>query len=738
MNSIPKTAIVALMVIGIGALQLAMPRLTDGPNTFEKAVTDSPAPLLKNMSVSPMTETTRGTLYLSTISKESSEASTQTYVSPLLRTDVDIKVTGIVARTRLTQTFKNAGNAWANAEYLFPLPENAAVDHLLITVGKRKIEGQIKEKSQAKAIYLAAQKQGKKASLVEQHRPNIFSNSIANIALGETIKVSIEYQQKLAIDNQLYSLRFPMAISPRYSPESNQADITLEDLSTKDSVSNHSHEDMNITVNLHSGFEIQDLDSEFHPIQHKQRPDGSHHIQLLENGITDRDFVLTWQAELGATPTISHFNQNVGGHEYGLLMVFPPKDSPAASKEDVQAREVIFVLDTSGSMEGDSIVQAKQALILAINRLTPQDTFNLIEFNNQAQNLWSLSKAASSANKKQAIRFVSRLEANGGTEMMKAFDLAFSLQEPLTPTPTANTQVAYNEDTIKLRQILFITDGSVSNEESLMQKISAELGASRLFTVGIGNAPNSYFMTEAAKMGKGTFTYIGSTEQVQEKMQTLLTKLEQPALTDIELEFASMNAVHGQSIELYPNIIADLYYGEPIVLSYRLTQSKEPLAKLANHPMMIRARFKNQAWEMALKLTATSQQSGLNVLWAREKISQLTRDKRRAEMTQKAATIQQEFKDQIIQTALNHHLVSQYTSLVAVDLTPTQPLLEPENNEIAQNMRAVRHATTQRKMLGSLPQTATNGQLSIIIGLILVGLAICMRLLTKRKIDFCN
>jgi Ca-activated chloride channel family protein len=286
-------------------------------------------------------------------------------------------------------------------------------------------------------------------------------------------------------------------------------------------------------------------------------------------------------------------------------------------------------------VEGDAIKQAKKTLNLAIEQPKATDNFNIIEFNSYAQNLWTLPKLADPNNKKDAKHFVSSLSAHGGTEMESALNLAFS--QPKIDTSNA------------LRQIVFITDGSVSNEESLMKLISDKLENSRLFTVGIGGAPNSFFMSEAAKIGRGTFTYIGSVDQVQEKMLALLTKLQHPAITDIELQINSNSSQSVRQLEFYPNVISDLYKGEPLVLSYRMTgaimgsdnSSSSDISDISfssgssNNDLSkgnLTAHYQGNPWGNGLELNAQTRQSGLNVLWAREKIGQLTRNKRRASM----------------------------------------------------------------------------------------------------------
>lgn len=732
MSSLPKLAVVSLVVIAIGALQFAVPAFTSKQTATPIAhalgsQTKQQNNDRINQPIGDYQNAQSGTLYFIQDQLEQGETVQKHLLSPVLKTKVDIKVTGIIARTKLTQTFKNAGDHWVDGLYVFPLPENAAIDHLLMKVGERKIEGQIKEKAEAKKIYLQAKIQGKKASLVAQLRPNMFSNSIANIGPGETIEVTIEYQQKLNFDQHRYSLRFPMTITPRYFPSSE----TEEPLIQAELSPSQSNTNIELHVNLHAGFDVQDISSEFHPITIKQLPDGSHHIQITKDNIANQDFVLNWSPELGAAPQSAHFTQLINGDEYGLVMLLPPINTEQITP--TKLREVIFVLDTSGSMEGDSIKQAKEALLLAVDQLKATDNFNIIEFNSYAQSLWKLPKLADSTNKEDAKLFVNSLSANGGTEMETALKLA--LDQPKINEPTV------------LRQIVFITDGSVGNEESLMTLISHKLKNSRLFTVGIGSAPNSYFMSEAAKMGRGTFTYIGSVDQVQEKMLALLTKIQHPAITDIELQLNASTLQSNRQLEFYPNVISDLYKGEPLILSYRLTDGRissstpNNLGSSSNYlsKVNLSAKYQGKPWENALELNSHTRQSGLNILWAREKISQLTRDKRRASMrTNSSAAEQEEYKSQITKTALTHHLISQYTSLVAVDVTPTRPAEKLSTGLKMANILPKGTSNQLAESQGRLPQTATVAQLKILTGLILMGLSICMHLLTKRKAVFQN
>jgi Ca-activated chloride channel family protein len=705
-----------LVVLALGALQIAAPSFNPAPeapiqtnqSNNNNDVIELPANTGR-WQVANYQEAERGSLFF--LAEESTSGGVYN-VSPSLKTDVKINVTGVVARTQLSQTFKNDSKEWLNALYVFPLPDNAAIDHLQMQIGERIIEGQIKEKNQAKKIYAQAKQEGKKASLIVQQRPNLFTNSIANIGPGESIIITIEYQQTLAYEQAAYQLRFPMTVSPRYYPPASATNTSSEigtDTQTTYAAPATIAEDINIEVTLQAGLAVRKLHSEFHDIKTHESAEGHYVIRLAKQVIANQDFVLSWQPELGSTAKVAHFQQYLNGQQFGLLMIYPP-DLATQTVQELD-REVIFVLDTSGSMSGESLNQAKRALLLALSELKAKDRFNVIEFNSYAQNLWQDSKPATLAAITEARNFIVNLSANGSTEMASALNLALKQQDK---------QVAAG-----IRQVVFITDGSVGNEESLMSLISEKLHNSRLFTVGIGSAPNSYFMTEAALMGKGTYTYIGAIEQVQSKMQALLTKLANPALTDIQLMINNELASLQTDIEFYPRVISDLYLGEPLVLSYRQSTPDITQANLS-----LQGRYQQAPWTLPITTSQSNRQSGLNVLWAREKISQLSRDQRKAAMDNIESTQAEYFKQQITQTALQHHLVSQYTSLVAVDVTPSKPKSSQAYNQQVTNR--IPQGNMQNP-LAHLPQTATAAELKILIGSLLIGVALCIQFMMRRR-----
>jgi Ca-activated chloride channel family protein len=438
--------------------------------------------------------------------------------APTLHTQVDMSVTGMLARVRVRQRFHNPGARWAEGIYVFPLPEHAAVDRLRMRIGERVIEGRIQERRQARKAYEQARRSGRRASLVEQERPNIFTASLTNIAPGEDITVEIAYQQTVRYVDGAFRLRFPMVVAPRYIPVT---DPVPDAGRITPPVAHPGEAPLNpvsLTVHLDAGMALASVTSPYHTIQDRRQADGVHEIRLAEGTVAaERDFELIWRPIVGAQPRAAWFVQQTQDGPYGLLMLVPPQ-GPAP--EPVTGRELVFVIDTSGSMHGESMEQAREALLLALGRLRGRERFNVIRFNDRTEGLFPRARAATPGHIAAARRYVRAMDAEGGTEM----------------APALRRALRRGEGQGGLRQVVFLTDGSVGNEQALFRLIREHLGASRLFTVGIGSAPNSYFMRKAARFGRGSFTYIGDTGEVQETMSALFERLERAALTHIHVE----------------------------------------------------------------------------------------------------------------------------------------------------------------------------------------------------------
>lgn len=581
--------------------------------------------------------------------------------APRLATDVVIDVNGPIMRTRVTQRFQNPSKGWVEGTYVFPLPENSAVDTLRMQIGDRFIEGEIKAREEARKVYEEAKAEGKKTALLEQQRPNIFTNQVANIGPGETIVVQIEYQSSVHQSGGEFSLRFPMVVAPRYNPDPIVQTVDLDPNSgyavndpvpdrdkitapLLDPAENAKINPVTLTVNLNAGFPIGTVTSPFHETDMQTVDEMARKISLKNGSVpADKDFELSWNAVAGKTPHAGLFRETKDGKTYLLGFVTPPADDLAA--ETQPNREVVFVIDNSGSMAGKSIEQARDSLALAISKLRPEDRFNVVRFDDTMEVHFPSLLPATPDKREDAIAFVRGLTADGGTEMLPALEAALRSQGPVEPGA--------------LRQVVFLTDGAIGNEAQLFEEISKNRGDARVFTVGIGSAPNTHFMTKAAEIGRGTFTLIGSEDQVAARMGELFDKLENPAMTDIAVAFDGTNAQ-----DITPNPMPDLYRGEPVVLTAQL-DGATPAGKL-----QIIGKTGSQPWRVEMDVAKASEGKGIAKLWARRKIDDLEAN---AYAVNDAAALDK----QIETVALAHHLVSRVTSLVAVDVTPSRPAGEP-------------------------------------------------------------
>ncbi len=634
--------------------------------------------------------------------------------APTLNTDVKISISGMVVRANVRQTFQNKQAQWLEGVYVFPLPEDAAVDHMRMEVGKRIIIGQIKERQAARHTYEKAKQQGKKTALMEQERPNLFTTAVANIGPGEKIVVEIEYQQILSYDSGQFRLRFPIAITPRYIP----GHTSRDDIQHRESVTHFNGlgwamntqqvrdasritppihrgdkkiNPLSLTIQLNAGFPLARLESAYHDIATTEE-NGITTITLKKGQVhADRDFELVWEPTTNHAPKAALFSEQIGEEHYHLLMLLPPKTDP--STRQALRREVIFVIDTSGSMAGTSIQQARQALLLALARLRDSDRFNIIEFNSHTDQLFTHARPASAGNRHKARAYVKSLRADGGTQMYPAIEAALKNQPQ-------------NHD---VRQVVFLTDGSVGNETQLFSLIDKKLGQSRLFTVGIGSAPNSHFMNKAAQFGRGTFTYIGDVNEVHNKMARLFRKLETPVMTQLQSDFGNTAS------DMYPQHLPDLYEGEPLIITVKTDSD--------NQPLTISGRRQHEHWQSTLALSNGSPGRGIATLWARRKIDDLMDQRHQGNN-------QPEIRQQIINVALQHHLVSKYTSLVAVDVTPSRPSSKPLN-QTAMPVN-LPHGQIDEKIFGRLPQTATPAMLQLIVGMLLVLFSIGLGMRPKK------
>jgi Ca-activated chloride channel family protein len=598
-----------------------------------------------------------------------------------INTNVEMRINGLVARVLVRQEFRNEGSDWTEGIYVFPLPDKAAVDRMRLHIGDRFIEGEIREKEQAKKEYEQARREGKKTSLVQQQRANLFTTHVANVAPGELVVVEIEYLEDLRFENGRFQLRFPMTLTPRYIAGSPLPDRTgsgwapdtdrVPDASTitPPQVTASKNHKVSLTAEINAGMPLEIIASRYHPVTVSEEQ-GRYRVTLADATTKmDHDFELVWQPVASAGPRAMAFTETVDGKPYHLLMVMPPDQDKAPPVQ--RPREMIFIIDTSGSMHGVSISQAKRAVQVAIEALSPDDLFNVIEFDSFTSALFSDSMPATPGNIGRAVDFVRSLQAEGGTEMVPALKLALD-------SPPYETH---------LRQVVFVTDGSVGYEDEMFSMIESRLGATRLFTVGIGSAPNSWFMRKAAEAGRGSYTFISALHEVQEKMDALFARLESPQVTDIAIQWPS-----GVVVDTYPSVVPDLYLGEPVTVKARASGPFRP-----GDAVRIEGNSVTGAWAAELPLDAPAPSEGVAALWARARIGELMDEERRGG---DAETL----RANILETALAHHLVSKYTSLIAVDKTPARPAGNPLSSEQVPNL--VPYGQSANAIFG-FPATAT-------------------------------
>jgi len=485
------------------------------------------------------------------------------------------------------------------------------------------------------------------------------------------VVVQLEWQQAVAFNDRAFQLRLPLVVGPRYNPKPIVQTVELggeggwgsllDPVPDRDRISPpvldpREHGPVNpvtVTVRLNAGFEIGEVKSYHHEIDVDEAYGQVHgRIVRLKAGSApaDKDFELTWAPNSGDVPSVGLFRESVDGEDYVLAFVVPPVGQDAAdgkpgsdeAAETPIAREIVFVVDDSGSMGGLSIRQARAGLIFGLDRLKPSDTFNIIRFNNAFSQLFPRTVPASPGNVRKAKAFVGALSADGGTEMTGP--MAAALRDLTGATQSASSQV---------RQVVFLTDGAIGNERQLLELIGAKLGRSRLFMVGIGSAPNSYLMTRAAEIGRGTFTHIGSADQVATRMRETFEKLENPVVTNLTARFGTASA------DALPGLIPDVYRGEPVVVAAKVGRLEGDLT--------VEGSIGEQPWRASMPLTSAATATGISKVWARRKI-------RDAEVAMRLGRIQREDGDtRILELALAHSLVSRLTSLVAVESDISRP-----------------------------------------------------------------
>lgn len=552
----------------------------------------------------------------------------------LKHTDVRADISGYVGRVHVRQTFQNPSDHKIEAVYTFPLPHDSAVDDMTMTIGERRIVGVVKEKEEARHVYEAAKSQGKVAGLLDQERPNIFTQSVANIEPGIEIVVDISYVETLKLEDGVYEWVFPMTVGPRYNGASvSDAGKISPPQAVPGTRAGH---DVSLQVHLDTGAGLADIASPSHKIQ--AEPDGAGQATVtLLNGtaIPNKDFILHYRS---ATDQISDSfltYEDARGKYFTLALQPPRRIAPSQTVP----KEMIFVIDQTGSQAGWPLEKAKETMRYCLQNLNPGDTFNLIGFNTDVFPCFPKPVPATPETLAKALKFLEPIQGDGGTDILKSVQYALK----------------FPDDPERLRVVCYMTDGYVGKDFEILDYIAKNRGRARMFPFGVGQSVNRFLIDGMARTGNGESDYVTLTESGEEAAKKFYARVQAPVLTNIAVDWGTLPVA-----DVYPKAIPDLFDGRPIMIHGRLTGPSEgtiTLSGIAGDGLFSRAIPVTPADE-------SPNHDALPSLWARAKVADL--------MSQDMAGLQNgsiapEIKDQIIQTGVAYHLMTQFTSFVAVE-----------------------------------------------------------------------
>jgi Ca-activated chloride channel family protein len=565
---------------------------------------------------------------------------------PLKHTSVKADVSGYIARVDVTQTFQNPFKEKIEAVYVFPLPNRAAVDAMTMKIGDRVIIGQIKKREEAKEIYEKAKAAGHVAALLEQERPNIFTQSVANIEPGKEIEVVISYVEELKYDHGHYQFVFPMVVGPRYipgaptttpegggwSPDTTKvpdASKITPPVMKPDTRSGH---DIDVTVKLDAGVPIVSLESKSHKITVQEIGKATRSITLdPADTIPNKDLIIDYNVA-GDSPEIAVLTHGKDGQGFFTMIIQPKANFEAA---EITPKELIFVVDRSGSMSGFPIETIKTAMKKCLTGMNPDDTFQIIGFSNDAQSFAPAPVANTKENVEKGMAYIDAMVGSGGTEMLKGVQEAFS----------------YPMDEKRLRIVFLMTDGYIGNEKEILKAVSDNCKVARMFSFGVGSSVNRYFIDGLAEMGRGIAFYIRQNQDPSAQVEEFFEKISKPYLTNIEIDYGGL-----KTSDILPLTIPDLFSSQPLVLHGRYTEA-------GSGKITVKGKIAGKPFERVLDVEFPKDRAEhdvLGTLWARTKIHYL-------ENAYICDQSDKNIPELVTNLALDFKLMSQYTSFVAVE-----------------------------------------------------------------------
>lgn len=561
---------------------------------------------------------------------------------PLEHTDVRITVDGFLAEATVTQRFRNPYPSKIEAVYLFPLPTGAAVSAMRITSGDRVIEGEIQERQKATRIYEAARARGQIAALLAQERPNLFTQSVANLEPRAAIDVTLHYVQRLDYEAGSYTVVFPMVAGPRYVPAAVAGTGTAAGASDAAAIQPavlpagvRSSHDISLAVELDAGVPIADLSSPSHRIA-VVRPAGApaRARVALDPGDTvpNKDFVLRYRVAGDAPAFGALAYRAAGGGDGSFVLVAQPPAQVAPAQ--VAPREIVFVLDTSSSMRGAPLDKARQLIRAVLAGLGPDDTYQIVRFDDTASALGAAPIASRPRNLALTAEWLAGLDAGGATEMTSGIAAA----------------LAVPHDPLRLRIVAFLTDGYVGNEDDIIRLVAAHGGQARLFAFGVGSAVNRYLLEEVAAAGRGAAQFVRPDEPTAGAVAAFERRIAAPVLTDIAIDWGGL-AVTGVT----PRAVPDLFAGQPLAVSGHYTRAGRATVTVRG-----KQAGRDVAFAVPVELPERApDHPAIATVWARERIAELSR-----RLVRKADA---EIERQIIELSIAYRVLTRFTAFVAVD-----------------------------------------------------------------------
>jgi Ca-activated chloride channel family protein len=554
---------------------------------------------------------------------------------PLEHTDVQATISGFVARVVVTQTFRSTFVDPVEALYTFPLSDHAAVDAMTMRVGERVIEGQIQRRADARRTYEQAKAAGKTASLLDQERPNVFTQRVANLMPGATVEIRIAYVEPLAFEAGTFSLVVPTVVGPRFSPPGTRdADAVTPPITAQGTRVGH---DLSITVDVDAAVPIRDVASPLHAIDVTRPTSERAHVALRDqHEIPNRDFVLRWTVSSDALQSGYLTHRPDAGDGYVSLVLLPPKRVTAA---EAAPKEMVFVIDRSGSQMGAPLDKAKETMRYALDHMNPSDTFQVVDFGSTSNVLFAAPQPASPEMRRRARTYIDALEANGGTMMAEAIERVCAMPA----------------DENRLRIVTFMTDGYVGNDLEVLGLVQKLRARSRWFPFGTGNGVNRFLIDGMARLGGGEAEYVLLTSSGDEAGKRFYDRIASPVLTDVQVEWQGLDVV-----DVLPVAQGDVWAERPLVIHARYRSAGSGQIVLTGYQH-------GKPYRQVLPVTLPEREQSNDAIasiWARAKVEALTTQDLGA---MQSGTFPKTLEEQIVQVALAHRLLTPFTSFVAVE-----------------------------------------------------------------------